>query len=458
MVVENFRPGTMKRFNLDYDTVRKAKPDIIYVSISAYGQTGPMSHRPGIDLMVQAISGLMSTTGAPDGPAYKAGGPIADIVGGFSAVMSVMASLMEREKTGKGRYIDIAMLDAVMMVLNQQIVTVNATGKLYPRVGNAHPLMAPYESFMASDREFVMAVTNEKAWKAFISIPEFAHLGQDPQFQTQVDRNLNRVRMLDADSRDIQNQYRRLLAERTRQARHPFRADSEPRRGRGAPARQGTRLVDGDRISAQFGRRDRHSRHALEGCRRARRVSQSAGPRPAHRRGSRGALRNEGQSESLSSTKGDRFMVNWKSHDAMTGIMFLAVAVYYGTTTLLQLDLGTPEEMGPGFFPFSLSVILAILGVLVLLRAKRDEEEQPPVNWRAVILVGSAPIAFGLTVRSLGLAPALLISVGLAVLSSSRIGLMRGAAIIVGVTVFCVLVFKFGVGVPYPLINPEFFG
>jgi crotonobetainyl-CoA:carnitine CoA-transferase CaiB-like acyl-CoA transferase len=197
IVVENFRPGTMKRFNLDYDTVRKVKPDIIYVSISAYGQSGPMSHRPGIDLMVQAISGLMSTTGAPDGPAYKAGGPVADIVGGFSAVMSVMASLMERDKTGRGRYIDIAMLDAVMMVLNQQIVTVNATGKLYPRVGNAHPLMAPYESFAASDREFVMAVTNEKAWKAFTSLPEFAHLGEDPEFKTQVDRNLNRERMLE---------------------------------------------------------------------------------------------------------------------------------------------------------------------------------------------------------------------------------------------------------------------
>jgi uncharacterized membrane protein len=151
-------------------------------------------------------------------------------------------------------------------------------------------------------------------------------------------------------------------------------------------------------------------------------------------------------------------MVSWKSQDAMTGIMFLAIAVYYGTTTLLQLDLGTPEQMGPGFFPFSLSVILAILGVFVLLRAKPDEEGQLPVNWRAVILVGSAPIAFGLTVRSLGLAPALLVSVGLAVLSSSKIGLARGAAIVVGVTVFCVLVFKFGVGVPYPLINPDLLG
>jgi crotonobetainyl-CoA:carnitine CoA-transferase CaiB-like acyl-CoA transferase len=146
--------------------------------------------------MVQAVSGLMSQTGPPDGQAYKAGGPIADIVGGFSAVVSIMATLMERRETGRGRYIDIAMLDAMMMVLNQQIVTYTATGKPYARVGNAHPLMAPYESFAAADREFVMAVTNEKAWKAFISIPEFAHLGEDEGYKTQVDRNLNRKRML----------------------------------------------------------------------------------------------------------------------------------------------------------------------------------------------------------------------------------------------------------------------
>ena len=196
VVVENFRPGTMKRFGLDYEAVARVKPDIVYVSISAYGQTGPMSHRPGIDLMVQAISGLMSTTGAPDGPAYKAGGPIADIVGGFSAVMSVMASLIERDRNGKGRYIDIAMLDAVLMVLNQQIVTYTSTKTPYPRTGNAHPLMAPYESFAGSDREFVMAVTNEKAWKAFVSLKEFAQMGDNPRYRTQVDRNINRVEMV----------------------------------------------------------------------------------------------------------------------------------------------------------------------------------------------------------------------------------------------------------------------
>ena len=197
IVVENFRPGTMKRFNLDYETVSKIKPDIIYCSISAYGQTGPMSHRPGIDLMVQAVSGLMSQTGEKDGRAMKAGGPVADIVGGFSAVVSIMASLMERRLTGRGRYIDIAMLDALMMVLNQQIVTYTATGKPYARGGNAHPLMAPYESFPGSDREFVMAVTYQKAWKAFVSIPEFAHLDEIPEYKKQIDRNINRVAMLE---------------------------------------------------------------------------------------------------------------------------------------------------------------------------------------------------------------------------------------------------------------------
>lgn len=149
-------------------------------------------------------------------------------------------------------------------------------------------------------------------------------------------------------------------------------------------------------------------------------------------------------------------MVNWKSQDAVAGLAFLAIAIYVGVSTLLQLDIGTLEQMGPGFFPLSLSVVLGLIGVLVLLRVQPDEEEQPPVNWRAVILIGAAPIAFGLTVRSLGLVPALLISICLAVLSSNSIGLVRSLAIVIGVTAFCVVVFKFGIGVPYDLINPKF--
>jgi uncharacterized membrane protein len=151
-------------------------------------------------------------------------------------------------------------------------------------------------------------------------------------------------------------------------------------------------------------------------------------------------------------------MVDWKSQDAKAGLMFLAIGMYVGLATLLQHELGTLAEMGSGFFPFSLSVILVLLGIGVLLQAKPDEEEQPPVNWRAVLLIAAAPIAFGLTVRSVGLVAALLISVSLAVLASRNIGLVKGALIAVGVTVFCVAVFKYGVGVPYPLINPRFFG
>lgn len=148
-------------------------------------------------------------------------------------------------------------------------------------------------------------------------------------------------------------------------------------------------------------------------------------------------------------------MVNWKSQDAVSGLMFLAIGIYVGVTTFLQLDIGTLEQMGPGFFPLSLSFILCFIGILVLLRIQPDEEDQPPVNWRAVLLISAAPIAFGLTVRSLGLVPALLISIGLAVLSSKQISLFRSAAIVVGVTAFCIAIFKFGIGMPYDLINPK---
>lgn len=146
-------------------------------------------------------------------------------------------------------------------------------------------------------------------------------------------------------------------------------------------------------------------------------------------------------------------MIDWKSQDAVSGLMFLAVAIYVSVSTLLGLDIGNLAEMGPGFFPLALGFILGVIGVLVLLNARPTEEQQLPVNWRAVILIGAAPVAFGLTVRTLGLLPALLVSVALATLASSKITLLRGALIVVGVTLFCVGVFKFGIGVPYDLIS-----
>ena len=149
-------------------------------------------------------------------------------------------------------------------------------------------------------------------------------------------------------------------------------------------------------------------------------------------------------------------MINWKSQDAVSGLMFLAVAIYVSVSTLLGLDVGSMAEMGPGFFPLALSIILGVIGVLVLLSARPDEDDQLPVNWRAVVLIGGAPIAFGLTVRTLGLVPALLVSVGMATAASTRIKPLGAAIIIAGVTIFCVAVFKYGIGVPYDLLNRRF--
>lgn len=146
-------------------------------------------------------------------------------------------------------------------------------------------------------------------------------------------------------------------------------------------------------------------------------------------------------------------MLNWKSEDAKAGLMFLAFGLFFGVKTLIDLEIGTLDQMGPGFFPLTLCVILVALGSVILLQARPQSEEQLPINWRAVVLIGAAPVAFGLTVRSLGLLPALVVSVGLAVFASRKISFLKGTLIVAGVTFFCIVVFKFGVGVPYELIN-----
>ena len=176
--VENFRPGTMQRFGLDYDAMRAVRPDIIYCSISGYGQSGPMASRPAVDLMVQAVSGLMSLTGEPAGRPVKAAAPVADVMGGLSAVVTLMGAIMLRKTTGQGRFLDIAMLDGMIALQGQAIAAWGMSGKVPQRWGNGHPLMAPYESFRTADREIVIAVTNEKTWGAFVTLAECAPLAE----------------------------------------------------------------------------------------------------------------------------------------------------------------------------------------------------------------------------------------------------------------------------------------
>lgn len=193
VVIENFRPGTMRRFGVGYDSLKAIKPDLIYCAISGYGQTGPMAHLPAMDLMIQATSGVMSLTGEPEGRPVKAAVPVADLSGGFSASVAILAALYDREKTGEGRHIDISMLDATLLMLGQSVATHGMDGKTPRRLGNAHALMAPYQSFRTATREIVISLANQKRWDLVCSLPEFAPLASEPDYQTQALRNKNRT-------------------------------------------------------------------------------------------------------------------------------------------------------------------------------------------------------------------------------------------------------------------------
>ncbi|WP_426959541.1 CaiB/BaiF CoA transferase family protein [Muricoccus radiodurans] len=196
--VENFRPGTVRRFGLDYDAVRAVRPDVIYCSISGYGQTGPIAQRPAVDLMVQAFGGLMAQTGEPEGRPMKAAAPVADTMAGLSGAIAIMGALMERGRTGEGRFLDISMLDGLVALMGQSIAAWGMSGSVPRRWGNAHPLMAPYESFRAADRELVIAVTNDKSWASLMTIEDFAHLRDDPRFVDQPARNRARGAVISA--------------------------------------------------------------------------------------------------------------------------------------------------------------------------------------------------------------------------------------------------------------------
>src|SRR5947208_1479789 len=181
VVVENFRPGTLAKIGLDYDSLAAKHPRLVYCSISGFGQNGPRAREPGYDAVIQGEGGLMSITGAADGPPYRLGVAIADIASGMFAASGVAIALYARERTGRGQQVDLAMLDAVAALLTYQAGNFFASGKVPTRLGNRHPSIAPYETFAASDGEFVLAVGNDEQWRKFCAIAE---LPDDPRFAT----------------------------------------------------------------------------------------------------------------------------------------------------------------------------------------------------------------------------------------------------------------------------------
>jgi crotonobetainyl-CoA:carnitine CoA-transferase CaiB-like acyl-CoA transferase len=181
VLVENFRPGTLTKLGLDYASLAARHPRLVYCSISGFGQTGPRHREPGYDAVMQGEGGLMSITGAADGPPVRLGVAIADIVSGMFAAHGITLALYARERTGRGQAVDLAMLDAVTALLTYQAGIYFASGVPPARMGNRHPTIVPYETFRAADGEFVLAVGNDEQWKRFC---EVAELAPDERFAT----------------------------------------------------------------------------------------------------------------------------------------------------------------------------------------------------------------------------------------------------------------------------------
>jgi len=184
VLVENLLPGTLDEFGLGYEALKKANPRLVYCSISGFGQDGPYRDRPGYDLLVQAMGGVMSITGEPDGEPMKVGVAISDITSGLYAATAILAALNARERTGVGDRIDISLLDSTVSWLANVASAYLVTEKNPKRYGNAHASIVPYQAFHASDGYFVVAVGNDDQWQRFCRAVERPDLAADERFKT----------------------------------------------------------------------------------------------------------------------------------------------------------------------------------------------------------------------------------------------------------------------------------
>jgi formyl-CoA transferase/CoA:oxalate CoA-transferase len=196
VVVENFRPGVAEQLGISYDHLSKINPRIVYCSISGFGQSGAYRDKPGYDLVALAMSGLMSITGEPNRPAVKFGVPIADLTTALLAALSIVSALYWREKTGRGQYIDMSLLDVQVLLLSHQAFNYFATGEEPRRMGSAHPNIVPYQAFEASDGYIIVTVGSEKLWEQFCKVIERPDLIENPKFRTNADRVTNREELI----------------------------------------------------------------------------------------------------------------------------------------------------------------------------------------------------------------------------------------------------------------------
>ncbi len=197
VIVENFTPGVMERFGLDYDAVKATNPNVIYCSISGFGQDGPYRSRPAYDQIMQGIGGLMSVTGEPDGEPQKIGVAVTDIGAGMWAAFAIMAALHHRTQAGAGQYIDVSMMDAQVAWLTYQAGYFFANGTPPKRMGAAHPTLVPYQAFMCQDGKYInVAVGSDRIWERFCQGINREDLKDHPDYANNGDRVRNRGAMV----------------------------------------------------------------------------------------------------------------------------------------------------------------------------------------------------------------------------------------------------------------------
>jgi crotonobetainyl-CoA:carnitine CoA-transferase CaiB-like acyl-CoA transferase len=195
VVVENLRPGTMAKLGLDYPRLRVSNPGLVYVAASGWGQTGPYAKLAGLDIMAQAMSGLMSITGEPGGGPVKVGVPVCDLVCALYGALAAVSALRARERDGRGQFIDVSLFEAGVSLAVWEAGRYFATGEVPGPLGSAHQSTAPYQAFRAGDGYFTAGVPSPVIWTAFLGVLGMPELENDPRFATNADRHTNRAEL-----------------------------------------------------------------------------------------------------------------------------------------------------------------------------------------------------------------------------------------------------------------------
>lgn len=196
VLVENFKVGGLEKYGLDYLSLKALNPRLVYCSITGFGHSGPRAHQPGYDLMVQGLSGLMSITGQPDGEPQKVGVALVDVMTGLHACIAVLAALNQRHETGRGQFIDMALLDVAVSTLANIGLNQRVTGEAPKRMGNAHPSVVPYQVFETADGHMIVAVGNDGQFAHFVKVLGLAALAVDPLYATNAGRVENRATLI----------------------------------------------------------------------------------------------------------------------------------------------------------------------------------------------------------------------------------------------------------------------